>query len=49
MNRYDYIIAGCGAAGLQLALEMSEDTFFRNKRILLLDANSAVGCECEER
>jgi lycopene beta-cyclase len=39
MNRYDYIIAGCGAAGLQLALEMSEDTFFRNKRILLLDAN----------
>ena len=39
MNRYDYIIAGCGAAGLQLVLEMSEDTFFRNKRILLLDAN----------
>ena len=39
MNRYDYIIAGCGAAGLQLALAMSEDSFFRNKRILLLDAD----------
>jgi lycopene beta-cyclase len=39
MNRYDYIIAGCGAAGLQLAYAMSEDTFFRNKRILLLDSN----------
>ncbi|MFN5622089.1 MAG: lycopene cyclase family protein [Flavobacteriales bacterium] len=40
MNRYDFIIAGCGAAGLQLALAMSEDSFFRNKRILLLDADS---------
>ncbi|MFM9006660.1 MAG: lycopene cyclase family protein [Flavobacteriales bacterium] len=40
MKRYDYIIAGCGAAGLQLALAMSEDSFFRNKRILLLDADS---------
>jgi lycopene beta-cyclase len=39
MNRYDYIIAGCGAAGLQLALAMSEDSFFQNKRILLLDAD----------
>ena len=39
MNHYDYIIAGCGAAGLQLALAMSEDSFFQDKRILLLDAN----------
>jgi lycopene beta-cyclase len=39
MRRYDYIIAGCGAAGLQLALAMSEDSFFQNKRILLLDSN----------
>ena len=39
MNRYDYIISGCGAAGLQLALAMSEDSFFLNKRILLLDAD----------
>ena len=39
MKRYDYIIAGCGAAGLQLALAMSEDSFFQNKRILLLDAD----------
>ena len=39
MNHFDYIITGCGAAGLQLALAMSEDSFFRNKRILLLDAD----------
>jgi lycopene beta-cyclase len=39
MKRYDYIIAGCGAAGLQLALAMIEDSFFQNKRILLLDAD----------
>jgi lycopene beta-cyclase len=39
MSRYDYIIAGCGAAGLQLAFAMSEDEFFRDKRILLLDAD----------
>jgi lycopene beta-cyclase len=39
MNRYDYIIAGCGAAGLQLALAMSEDSFFQNKRILMIDAD----------
>jgi lycopene beta-cyclase len=39
MNRYDYIIAGCGAAGLQLALAMREDSFFRDKRILLLDSD----------
>lgn len=40
MNRYDYIITGCGAAGLQLALAMSEDSFFQNKRILLIDADN---------
>lgn len=39
MTRYDYIITGCGAAGLQLALAMSEDVFFRDKRILMLDAD----------
>jgi len=39
MKRYDYIIAGCGAAGLQLALAMSEDSFFQNKRILMIDAD----------
>ena len=39
MNRYDYIIAGCGAAGLQLAYAMSEDSFFRDKKILLLDSS----------
>ena len=40
MNHYDYIIAGCGAAGLQLALTMSEDSFFQNKLILLIDADN---------
>jgi lycopene beta-cyclase len=39
MKRYDYIITGCGAAGLQLALAMSEDSFFQNKRILMIDAD----------
>jgi lycopene beta-cyclase len=40
MNHYDYIIAGCGAAGLQLAMAMSEDSFFQNKRILLIDSDN---------
>jgi lycopene beta-cyclase len=36
---YDYIIAGCGGAGLSLALHMSESKRLRNKRVLLLDAD----------
>lgn len=35
---YDYAIIGAGAAGLQLALALSDDAFFREKRILLLEA-----------
>ena len=35
--KYHYIIVGAGAAGLQLALAMNSDEYFRNKRILILD------------
>lgn len=34
---YDYIIVGAGAAGLQLALAMNRDPFFRNHNILILE------------
>lgn len=37
MEKFDYIIAGTGAAGLQLAWFMSRDEWFDDKRILLLD------------
>lgn len=34
---YDFAIIGAGAAGLQLALAMTEDSFFNNKRLLILE------------
>lgn len=34
---FDYIIIGCGLAGFQLALKMSRDAFFSEKRIALID------------
>jgi lycopene beta-cyclase len=37
---YDYAIIGAGAAGLQLALAMSEDAFFAHKQIVLFDPDS---------
>ena len=40
---YDYAIVGVGAAGLQLALKMSQDSFFVDKKILLLDKDDKVG------
>lgn len=37
--KYDYIITGMGLAGLQLAFQMSQDSFFDDKTILLIDKN----------
>ena len=34
---FDFTIIGLGAAGMQLALQMAGDPFFKNKKILLLD------------
>lgn len=34
---YDYIIIGNGLAGLQLALRLNSDSFFKHKRIALID------------
>lgn len=34
---YDYSIIGAGAAGLQLALAMVEDVYFKDKHILIID------------
>lgn len=38
-SHFDYIIIGSGLAGLQLALEMSADTFFNNKQIAIIDSS----------
>ena len=37
MKRYDYIILGAGAAGLQLAYYMAQDDFFKEKSILIIE------------
>lgn len=37
ISKYDYIIVGAGAAGLNLALAMNADAFFKNKSLLILD------------
>ena len=37
MNKYDYIILGAGASGLMLAYRMSQDEFFDDKSILIID------------
>lgn len=37
MNEFDYIIIGAGASGLLLADTMANDSFFDQKKILLLD------------
>lgn len=36
-NQFDYIIIGNGMAGLKLALAFSEDTYFKDKHIALID------------
>ncbi len=38
-NHYDYIIVGAGVAGLQLTLSLLSDSFFLDKRILILDSD----------
>ncbi len=50
---YDYAIVGAGAAGLHLAMAMSADEFFGNKKILLLeksqkDVNDKTWCFWEK-
>ena len=40
MNKYDYIIIGAGASGLLLADAMGNDSFFADKRILILDKDA---------
>jgi len=37
MKQFDFGIVGAGAAGLQLALALSNDDFFKDKSILILD------------
>jgi lycopene beta-cyclase len=39
-SQFDYIIIGSGMAGLQLALAMVEDPFFKTKTIALIDPDS---------
>ena len=34
---FDFAIVGAGAAGLQLALAMKDDSFFQKKRILIIE------------
>ncbi len=36
-HHFDYIIIGNGLAGLQLALKLNSDSFFKDKRIALID------------
>lgn len=37
-THFDFILTGCGAAGLMLAYRMSQDSFFDKKSILLIDS-----------
>lgn len=39
-NSYDYLIVGAGAAGFNLAICIAQDSFFDDKRILVLDKSS---------
>lgn len=51
---FDYIIIGAGASGLQLALAMSRDAFFKDKKIAIIEKrldfkNDKTWCFWEER
>lgn len=54
MTQYDYIILGAGASGLLLAYRMSQDAYFNDKSILIIDkikdkGNDRTWCYWEER
>jgi len=42
-KNYDYIIVGAGASCLMMAYRMSKDTYFNNKKILILDKVKKTG------
>ncbi|MEN8886560.1 MAG: lycopene cyclase family protein, partial [Winogradskyella sp.] len=53
MTQYDYIILGAGASGLLLAYRMSQDAYFNDKSILIIDkikdkGNDRTWCYWEE-
>ena len=53
MKQYDYIILGAGASGLMLAYRMSQDSYFDDKAILIIDqvkdkGNDRTWCYWEE-
>ena len=37
---YDYVIIGAGAAGLHIALAMCDESWFADKKILILDRDN---------
>lgn len=43
MKKFDYIILGAGASGLMLAYRMSQDPFFDNKSVVLIDQTKDKG------
>ncbi|WP_178988767.1 lycopene cyclase family protein [Winogradskyella schleiferi] len=43
MTQYDYIILGAGASGLMLAYRMSQEAFFGNKSVLIIDKTKGKG------
>ena len=43
MRKSDYIILGAGASGLMLAYRMAKDSFFDNKRIVIIDIDIKSG------
>lgn len=54
LQHYDYIIAGSGCAGLSLLQRMMKNSFFNNKKILLIDkeqknANDKTWCFWEQQ